>query len=575
MPLSKTTAHSASVRNPLRKEGFILAARGAFVVWLGALCLLQVSGLAAARRQSEGLVDLMVGVLFLGWGMAAAGIGLVRIFTFKSLRFMPRNLSDNVAMGEPGSEWPRPAYNASGLYQMLVGRKYVGISVPQTVIAKGLSAALSGLMFLIPPLRVPFESLIEVTAATLVGLLSFALGWFSIASGVTKESQIGWLHWITLALLVYMVMQWDRVGRSWRRTQPATATHPKRIAIMLGAAAAVPLLSLLLPSPAKSFDTTYVPIERLYPLTAALAVLVAGIGALIIRARVTQLAPPLDPSESRESWQETIHPQELFIHFQRQIMARKRTGTLPNRIYANGNLGLNQQGGANRGTFSGLILEETEPSWLSLNENPALDRLRFIASLVGELLVASAALLIYIAVLHYSESTIGSLLSDYVWYALLLALFGSKLSGFAHLFWSEVQFTSQMVCFQSEGTYSEARLVAGNSYADTFKSENTVVRSSMANTIVCGRTVTSTLALQGSGQLNVERYVVGVYPAPEMLNDITSELRTFLSQRQNVVGLGIGDGDPVVSIQQLNNAARSGAGNVPLPVPVLKPENRP
>ncbi len=532
-------------QNPLRREGLIVAIRGTLIAALGGLCLVQVSWLTAAARHIQGMADLVGGVLLLAWGLATVAQGLVRVFQFDRLRYLPASLAFNLNQTQP----ERTSYVAAELCEALLGRRYLHLPDTWNVLIRGLYSFFPGLLFLMPPLRWAFEDLTEVAAGTIVAFASFALAWFSIATGVAPAGKLFWFHLTMGGLLAYVSVLW--LQGLTKPYNPEAPTNSKRIAVMLGVAAAVPLLFWLLPVTGAQYDTT-LPIEHLFLLTVVLALLCAGLAAFVIKSRINDDPPVLDPSLLKKTLHESIHPSDIFLLIRRQDPA----GTaLPHRLYQNYDEGLHEQGGSNRGTFSGELIYESEPTLCELGKHPLLDKARLAATITGEVLTLCAALLLYFGVNQLGTSGLVDVLSDYVSYAFLLWMFGARLSSFAHKFWAEVFFSSYLVYFRAEGSYEQSKVTTGAAREDTLRSENKLVRSKMAVTLVCGRTNTATLARFGTGPLNYLRFLQAIQPAPEIQARIISDIESLLASSRNVAVHGHADVSSLLGIQQFNEAA--------------------
>ena len=541
------TAAAKRAQNPLRTEGVIVALRGTIITLLGVLCLVQVSWLTAAARHVVGTADLIAGVLFLVWGLAAVARGLVHVFQYDGFRYLPASLSFNLAEGRR----EQFSSSAADLRESLLGRRYLYTPQTPNVLVRVLYSFFPGLIFLIPPLRSAFENLIEVAAGTLVAFFSFALAWFSIAAGVAPAAKLFWFHLMMTGLLLYVAVLWIR-GRTLPKSYAsAPSASTKRIALILGISAAIPLIFWLMPVSSTPYDTL-LPIERLFPLAAFLAVASAGLAAYIIRARIDNNPPPLNPTLLKKTFHESVHPSDIFTLIRRQDPA----GTsLPNRLYQNTDDGLFEQGGSNRGVFSGDLLFESEPTLCELRSHTELDRACLIGTISGESLIALASILLYFGVTRIGTRPLDIIFSEYASYAFLLWVFGSRLAAFAHHFWSEVFFSSYLVCFHAEGSYEQSKVTAGAAWADTLRSENKVVRSKIAATLVCGRTHTATLARYGTAPLNYFRFITAINQAPEAVAGITSDLESLLAASKNVAVHGHADVASILGIQQFNEAA--------------------
>jgi hypothetical protein len=547
---NKSTLQANNVQrdaeNPNRAEGFIVGARGCLVAVLGLFCLLRIAQIAAAARPSEGASDMVAGTFLLAWGLSAVARGAMMAFRSGALRHLPSSLAKNLV---PGTADKYVAYTPQTLYQLLVNHRYVERRVPSTLMARALFSVFPNLLYLIDPMRSAVENLANTLAGTLVGFLSFCLGWFSISVGVAPSSKAVSFHILVLILLVFTLGQWLRQANLSGRLRISGSPSAKDIAIFLGLAAGIPLLFLLLPfsgPEGKLFSS----VPTFFATTVGLALTTAAAAAYLVRSRVSDGPPQLSSSSFGRDLQENLHPAEFFN--QLKLMNVGFNSSAPFRVYKTVDTA---QLSRTNAEIHEAILQETEPLLVKLGRHPHLDRARVFASVAGEGMIFSAAVLLFIAVLQSATVPLFSLFTNYIAYAILLWIFGSRISALAHLFWSEVLFKSAMIYYDAVGAFRESQITAGAAYADSIRSENTVAHSKLHFSAFVACAYSATLADYGDGPLDHFRYVLTTKEAPEISLDIAQKLETFLSSRKIIVGPGMADADAVISMHKINAAA--------------------
>ena len=281
------------------------------------------------------------------------------------------------------------------------------------------------------------------------------------------------------------------------------------------------------------------------------------------RMRAAIGADPLtEVSEYRAEWQESVHPQSLFTHFDSIVMQRLRHKEAPNRVYASVDSVLIEEGSENKGTFEGQIIQEVQPIYRPMQVDGGYDRLKAAATAVGMLLVLSAAGLIGLLPGALPNMDMTQSAVELTLYAIVLWAFGSTIVNVVHSFWCEVQFDSLIVFFQCGGAYSESKISIGKAIHDTASSENCVVRSRLTPMLIVVKAVTSTFVGRGSRSFDNPRYLLEFDRAPAELESILGEFRKFLEGLSHVAPIrSEEDAWPISALVGLNRQA-SGRGQL-------------
>ena len=548
------------IKNPFKFEGFVLTLRGVFVTILGVIALFAVKDLVANGAKIAGWMSLAIGILLLSNGVIATGRGLFKVMRFYVGRGVPASLAKNVGKSESHVREPFIAYGDKNLEQMLMGRKNTTFVEPDGWLARMLHTIMPRLLFMPYPIRNLAQKLGAGMIYSLLAFLCYGLAWFSGSTGLTNIADTPILDWLSIILAGYLFLVWSQRRTPLQRLLGATVqpAGSKGVVLML-------VFSILAPVALSYFHYNVSPLPQI-PLSAgsyigfmtflAAVATVYGLWLTFLRAKLAN--PKTDVSEFRTNWQESIHPQEIFINFENIVMANRRYKEIPNRVYRDFDAQLVEQGSNDKGKFSGEMVQETQPVYKSLPITPLFKMLRIGGTIVGESLLAIAALLFYLAiepVTQINQQVIPAV--DALIYPVIIWVFGQIISNSARVFWSEMHFESLLVYFQCHGTYSESKVSTGTGIHDSTRSENVVVRSSLTPWILTSRLVTSCFAESGSNNLEYYRRILELHKADDDLDKITSEMKEFLGDRETIAGVNQKDLNSAGAIFQVNQETRS------------------
>lgn len=548
------------IKNPFKFEGFVLTVRGVFVTILGVIALFAVKDLVANGAKLAGWMSLAIGILLLSNGVIATGRGLFKVMRFYVGRGVPASLAKNVGKSESHVNEPYIAYGDKNLEQMLMGRKNTTFVEPDGWLARMLHTIMPRLLFMPYPIRNLAQKLGAGMIYSLLAFLCYGLAWFSGSSGLTNIADTPILDWLSIILAGYLFLVWSQRRSPLQRLLGATVqpAGSKGVVLML-------VFSILAPVALSYFHYNVTPLPAI-PLSAgsyigfmtflAAVATIYGLWLTFLRAKLAN--PKTDVSEFRTNWQESIHPQEIFINFENIVMANRRYKEIPNRVYRDFDAQLVEQGSNDKGKFSGEMVQETQPVYKSLPITPLFKMLRIGGTIAGESLLAIAALLFYLAiepVTQINQQVIPAV--DALIYPVIIWVFGQIISNSARVFWSEMHFESLLVYFQCHGTYSESKVSTGTGIHDSTRSENVVVRSSLTPWILTSRLVTSCFAESGSNNLEYYRRILELHKADDDLDKITSEMKEFLGNRETIAGVNQKDLNSAGAIFQVNQETRS------------------
>ncbi|TQV76507.1 hypothetical protein FLL45_00660 [Aliikangiella marina] len=548
------------IKNPFKFEGFVLTIRGLIVTILGIVALLAVKDLVAGGAKLAGWLSLGIGVLLLGSGVIATGRGLFKVMRFFVGRGVPASLSQNISKSEAHVREGYIAYHDKDLEQMLMGRKNLTFVEPQGWLARLIHTVMPKLLFMPYPIRTAAQQLSSGLIYTLLAFLCYGLAWFSGSTGLTEISNTPVLDWLSIVLASFLFVIWLGRRSPLKRVVQVSVSGAGTGGVIL-----MVLFSILAPVILSYIHHNVKPLPEL-PISAGayiatmtgLGILATVYGLFLTFLRASKADPKTEVSEFRHNWQESIHPQEIFINFENIVMANRRYKEIPNRVYRDFDANLIEQGSNDKGKFSGEMIQETQPVYREIPTVPLFKQLRIAGTLIGETLLALAAIMFYLAiepVTQIQNAVVPAI--DALIYPTLIWIFGRIIANTAHIFWAEMHFQSLIVFFQCHGTYAESKVSTGVSIHDSTRSENVVVRSSMTPWIIASRIVTSCFAESGTNNLEYYRRILEMHKADDDLDKVTGEMREFLGDRETIASVNEKDLASASDIFQINQETRS------------------
>ncbi|MEL0640572.1 hypothetical protein V6260_08130 [Pseudoalteromonas aliena] len=587
------------LKNPFKLEGKVTALRGLVETVVG-LSLLVIAAGSVKEDATAGWILMIFGMLILAMGIRSLSSGIYATLKYFVGRNHPTSLAYNFSKSESSTaqeEKKEVAYSAQSLEEMLVGRKNSTFKEPNGFLSRLLHSLIPKLLFLPYPIRNIAQRLFGSWVSTLVALVAYALVAFVSLSGFTGEAG-------ELAFPVYSAILMFYVLFSWRSSgKPISRNAEKNIeALGTGALAKIISLSFILPVViglsmswlmqeqhiSKSQIDSW--LEQLPSLHAGLylvaiivlATLSCALVFVMIKARLNSVTPTAEVSELRENWQESVHPDEIFINLDNLVMANRRYKEVPNRVYRELDPKLQEQI-EGKGGFKGEMIQEIQPKLhpMDLGKNFSLARL--LALLSGNLLYIVAltftVLFAYslISIYHYVDAaninTIEQAFDNqhiiqfsellmtsfhFLLIGILIKAFAQLLINNAHLFFAEMQFESLLVYFKCEGTFTESKISTGTGIHDSTRSENTLVRSSITPWIIVSRVISTTFAATGMKNLEHPRHIMEMHKDEGQLQAIKNDVIAFLKDRESIASItSERDLGNASQIHQLNQQTRA------------------
>jgi len=552
-------SNAPDIKNPFKREGLLYVTSGIIILLIGVTALFVLRSQEGGQGQSSGWVHLVVCIILLLGGASYLGRGLLKMFRFYVGRGIPASLCKNEARSEKHVFEPNIAYQANSLDQMLAGRKNLTFFEPLTLLDRMLYSIYPNMIFLPYSMRNYLHIIIQNAGYSVIALLVFFLSLLSGSLGLTMFSQTSFSSWLGIALLVGLSALWAVSLLSVKRVHSPRLHLGSRLGIVW-----MILSSVLLPALGEALlrqgvEMPAAPFNPTLPLVVLFVLMLALTAAAIVLAKYRSdlYDPVTEVSEFREHWQENVHPKDFFRSLDMEL-ANIRYKEFPNRVYRELSPNLQMEGSMDKGSFAGDTIQETQPLYKEVTPPIWFKHWRMYTAVAGHSLVVLAALLLFVLNREYADGITFSAVLNGVYFPGLLFVFGSSALALAHLYWAEMHFTSYLIQFQGEGTYTESKISVGMAITDSTRSENTVVRTSFSPWLLVTRLVTSTQASSGSGNLAGPRYIMSMHKADDMLDHLTDKMKLFLNSRETIAtALTPKDLQSIQTMFTINEAAPS------------------
>ena len=579
------------IKNPFKKEGLINTIGGVLVALIGVYLLVQA---ASSVKQ-----DILAGWVFalFGLGILVSGIWTLSGGVSAMLRYFvgrnhPTSLAKNFSESQSqtsAQEANYVAYQGSELTEMLMGRKNTTFIEPQGIIARLLHSLVPRLTFMPYMIRNQAQYLFAAWVKTALIFVVYALVAFVTLAGFAGEIGQTIFPVYSVFVVLHLLKTWLGAGRfmaAQREVEKGVdGLSVLDVAKTIAAAIVIPTviglglqwLFVLLGISSDKVQSSVHDWLNLHPLWFMLMTLVGGalvtaVNILLLKKRLSFGDAVAEVSELRENWQESIHPNEIFINLDNLVMANRRYQEAPNRVYKMLEPALNEQVDG-KGSFRGEMTQEVQPRIHSMDLGKAYDQIRLCSVIVGRVLFIVAALvtvwLAYSVIDAYHAAQTASdtnarhavaqvwnvLGKEHVSGLIQLIVSGLLLRAFAHilvktghLFYAEMLFESNLIYIKVEGTFSESKISTGTGINDSTRSENVLVRSSITPWVIVSRIISSTFASTGMRNLEYPRYILEMHKNEEELASIKHDMRAFLKDRESIAS--------ITSERDLHNASQ-------------------
>ncbi|RLV58749.1 hypothetical protein D5018_15740 [Parashewanella curva] len=566
------------LRNPFKKEGAATTIRGVIVALMGVYLLID----AAATVKNEtvgGWLLVGFGMLLLGGGIASASGGILAMLRYFVGRNHPTSLAYNHSRSESSTaktESSYVAYTKQKLIEMLVGRKNSTFVEPIGILARFVHSIFPRLTYMPYPIRNMAQRLFGAWIKTIVALIAFAFVAFVSLAGFAGELGEFAFPFYTALLTIYLLNVWRNAGTSINRNADRSISsmgNMELVRVIAGAILLPVIVGLSLKYALSMTQTTISELQQVsanfptFHSTLLLLGLLAGaavtsaIAFIMLKKRLNYSDPKVEVSELRENWQESIHPNEIFINLDNLVMANRRYKEVPNRVYQELDPDLIQQV-EGKGKFFGEMIQEIQPKVKTMELGDVFKKMRAASLILGNVLFVISAILTMILAYQVVDLTsltrsIGfdnihanmatsqlqelagsvSTIVHIFLSGLLLRTLAQIQTNTAHLFYSEILFESDLIYLKVEGTFTESKISTGNSIHDSTRSENVLVRSSITPWVIVCRIVSSTFASTGMQNLEHPRLILEMHKNEQELAGIRDDIISFLKDRESIASI--------------------------------------
>jgi hypothetical protein len=587
------------LQNPFKKEGVITAIRGLLLSLLGIYLLIEAV-LQVKSDVLSGWILVVFGMFLLSIGIKALSLGIFATLRYFVGRNPPTSLARNFSKSETGDSQQEAnyvAYQVNELEEMLVGRKNGTFVEPIGLLARLLHSLFPRLLFMPYPIRNMAQGIFGAWVKTLTAILAYGLIAVVCLFGFAGALGERMFPIYSVLLVLFLAVTWWGAGRSISRApeHKVESLGGGSLVKVIGGSILIPVLlamgaSILFGSEAnaiKVIETWQALLPEWHSTGYVIGILItASLSCLLLimllRARIASVNPVAEVSELRENWQETVHPNEIFINLDNLVMANRRYKEVPNRVYRELDPKLQEQVD-NKGEFKGELIQEVQPKVKNLDLGGVFNLARDLSLIWGNLIYLAGGILIFFMTygvidvaqfaISLSDSSLRSILSSeqagafldllasalhLLFIGMLCNIFARILTNAAHQFYAEIQFESLLVYFKCEGTFSESKISTGTGIYDSTRSENILVRSSITPWIIASRLVTTTFAATGMRNLEYPRYVLEMHKAEDELMSIKDDVVGFLKDRESIAAItSQRDLGNACQLHQLNQQTRA------------------
>ncbi|MFA6189347.1 MAG: hypothetical protein WC680_08715 [Sulfuricurvum sp.] len=543
---------SLGIKNPFKVEGKILIITGSLISLVGMYLLFSVSGDLKASA-ILGWKDVSVGVMILLWGFGSIGLGILKVTRFYVGRNAPSSLAKNLNPVEATRE--NAYYNSETLESMLVGRKNTTFEEPSNLVQRILYTVMPNLLFTPPPV---YKLLIEITVYLIKMISAFFI--FSIVYFIANIGLMGEfgmklnsiLSFIFLSALAYYLFDLSRTLHNIQILSKLKMWVGSTILVIFGL-----IMVNSIGEKGLELQPVYFNAWPSMIIYLALTIVISTLALIIIKERGYGQTKT-EVSEYREYIQESIHPKEVMIHLESIILANRRYKEIPNRLYQKLDGKLQSENDV-KGHFATKTMIETQPEFIETENTTHFGKIRLATTIIAQSFIVISAILIawlgHVIIAEGIESSLSKILTI-LFAALALYTSGSVLERLSHMFWSELRFKSLLLWMKLDGTFTESKISTGMAVYDSTRSENTLVRSSITNWLVCSRVTTTTFVESGSDNVEGSRYVYEMEKDEHEAQSIVSELRSFMSTRENIAKMSQKDSINVSEIKSVNQSSK-------------------
>ncbi|WP_241503985.1 hypothetical protein [Pelagibaculum spongiae] len=587
------------LKNPFKKEGWAVVVRGTLISCLALFLLVKAAAIVKGNA-GVGWILAVFGVLLLSNGISSLASGIMALLRYFVGRNHPTSLAKNFSRSESSTaqeEAQHVAYSRQTLIEMLVGRKNATFIEPRGFLTRFVHTLFPRLTYMPYPIRNLAQMVFSTWIKTITALVAYALVAFVSLAGFA--GQLGTIAFpaYSVVLVLYLLTTWRSVANRAENTAQATISSlgKKDLVKLISGAFIFPILiSFGLSAIVQRIGLTTSELNELiallpnsYAFVYIISILIfsalaTGIISFLLRSRLQHTDPKVEVSELRENWQESVHPNEIFINLDNLVMANRRFKEVPNRVYQELEPKLQEQT-EGKGSFFGEIIQEVQPKFREMKFGKTFNIVRLVSLAAGNAMLVIAALLTtllafqvgdlyqFASLLKTASLSINNidLLTRFsaelepvihlILFGFLIKSIAKLLSNTAHIFFAEMQFESSLIYFKCEGTFTESTISTGSGIYDSTRSENTLVRSSITPWIIVTKVISSTFASTGMKNLEHPRFILEMHKDDTELASIRRDVVSFLKDRESIASItserDLGNAAQIYEINQQSRAA--------------------
>ncbi|MBN1462518.1 MAG: hypothetical protein JW922_02435, partial [Paludibacteraceae bacterium] len=472
-----------SIKNPFKTEGLLDIVQGIIVLILGVILVFTIRQSLTEGLKVIAWIELFVSIFFISFGVRTCIIGAIRLFRFLVGRNVPSDISPN-------------PYSQSTIEKVLMNRSNPTFIEKNDFISRLIISIFNRFLFL----PIGYRNLVEGVSSILINYTIFLIVFlFSVFStsigliGLSDKNNI--ITLFGLAFLFQQVFVWIKYRPSNTRI---TAYRPAifgygNIVFTIIISILIPVILELMVRNGIHIPSIDINITLPIILLLILNLIVNVVSFYLSENRLKVLNPETQVSEYKEHLQLALHPKDLFRCFEIE-MANKRYKELPNRVYKAIKPILELEGSENKGSFHGSTIQETQPIHKELELPKNAQDVRFYTAVFGRVLILLSAFYLFFKIRSIVDYPSISDLFNLFFYPIVIGLSAYFLIRIAHLFYSEIQFSSFLVHYFADGTYNESQVSTGMSVYDSNRSENTIINTSTTSWILVSEIVSTTFS---------------------------------------------------------------------------------
>lgn len=260
------------------------------------------------------------------------------------------------------------------------------------------------LIFTPYPIRNFVQELAGLITISVIGLVAYGVTYFVSISGLVGDAGQLIIPIFSVILLIYLVVVWNAAAKSLSSYNNRTL-HSKNatsLAKLLAFAIVVPIIIGF--GYSKLEVTTALEIKSLldevlvfsawfnFGVFILVSFIVIAASWVMVNERFRLTHPVTEVSEFRENLQESVHPNEIFIHIENIVLANRRYKEIPNRLYRAFDPVLQEQS-QGKGSFKGQLLIETQPEFQAIEYSSLFKLFRMVSTIVSQAMIFASALL--------------------------------------------------------------------------------------------------------------------------------------------------------------------------------------